>query len=96
MFCSEVLCIFVTLQRKPEDEQPKLSKKKLRKMNRLSVAELKQVCFVKIQFFVEVKTRFVKVVTKKFVCVHKSPFSKLPLCLRIVLWFISFSAGPQT
>ena len=35
-------------QKKPEDDQPKVSKKKLRKMNRLSVAELKQVnTFVK-------------------------------------------------
>ena len=31
------------LQKPAETEQPKLSKKKLRKMNRLSVAELKQV-----------------------------------------------------
>ena len=39
---SHIICILC--QKKPEDDQPKLSKKKLRKMNRLSVAELKQVC----------------------------------------------------
>ena len=37
---------FLVWQKKSEDDQPKLSKKKLRKMNRLSVAELKQVCVV--------------------------------------------------
>ena len=41
---SIVVCLlFLFGQKKPEDDQPKLSKKKLRKMNRLSVAELKQV-----------------------------------------------------
>ena len=38
--------VFWSWQKKTEDDQPKLSKKKLRKMNRLSVAELKQVCVV--------------------------------------------------
>ena len=38
--------VFWSWQKKSEDDQPKLSKKKLRKMNRLSVAELKQVCVV--------------------------------------------------
>lgn len=38
-----LFAFFLFGQKKPEDDQPKLSKKKLRKMNRLSVAELKQV-----------------------------------------------------
>ena len=43
LFLLLFVCFFLFGQKKPEDDQPKLSKKKLRKMNRLSVAELKQV-----------------------------------------------------
>ncbi len=40
--------IFSWQERPPEEEKPKLSKKKQKKLNRLSVAELKQVTMLSI------------------------------------------------